>query len=166
MRSQYAALMDYLTQLWSASDACSSPPEGCSEAEITEIQHARNVERLPLIYVEFLRHMGRNTGGLERNLGMNLTYPDALEFRGLTFDLTGRSDIFFFWYDTQGDCSTYFHVIEDDPILYWVTYKDYSPQNQSYSLQTDELGRLSDWLIDLIGYEVEGDDNIQVQRQK
>lgn len=155
MRSKYATLMQYLTKLWSSSETCLNPLKGCSEAEIAQIMQAQGVERLPLMYVEFLSHMGRDAGGLEADL---TSYPYVMEIKPLTFDLLRQPDIFVLSHNSDGDCAIYFHVTEDDdPILYWVGY-DYRPDlNRFDLLKTKELGQLSDWLIDLIEGVLEAD---------
>jgi hypothetical protein len=156
MRSQYSALMQYLTNLWLSSEACDAPVEGCSEAEIAEIMHAQSVERLPLMYVEFLSHMGRKTGGLEWYFGSEITYPSVCEFKPMTFKVLRQSKIFVLTHDYQGDCAIYFHITDDDdPMLYWVGY-DYRPDlNQFDILETKALGQLSDYLNDFIGNVIE-----------
>jgi hypothetical protein len=162
MRSQYAAIMQHLTELWSSSEACDGQLEGCSEAEIAEIMKAQGVERLPLMYVEFLRHMGRNTGGLEWYFGSELTYPAVCIFKSMSFWFLSQALVtklrFVFTHDYQGDCSIYFDPTEaDDPILYRVAYDSPSELNPPDIpvLETQELGLLSDYLTDFIGDVIE-----------
>jgi hypothetical protein len=148
MRSQYAALMDEIVKRWSASEACQLPLEGCSEAEIEEIKRRQGVERLPEMYVEFLRRIGKYSGNLGWHFGSEITYPDVLEFKEDTFDVLHKPDIYVFTHDPNGDCAIYFHVGDDDPVLYWISYDDSRPQ--SYDLITEDWGRLSTWLVNLV----------------
>jgi hypothetical protein len=156
MHSQYTVLMVNLTKHWLSSEACDGEVEGCSETEIAEIMQPQGVQRLPLMYVEFLARMGRKAGGLEWHFGSEFTYPAVLSFKPMAVELWEQTDIFIFTHDSQGDCAIYFHITEDDPIVYWVGYDGDGPDpNQFYLSETRELGRLSDWLTNLFGGVVE-----------
>lgn len=164
MRSQYTAIMDYLTEEWSTSEACDGQVEGCSEAEIDEVMQAQGVDHLPLMYVEFLRHMGRKTGGLEWHFGTEITYPAVCIFKPMTFNFLWRPEFFVFTHDFQGDCSIYFHIAdEDDPILYRAGYDSPSDLHppEIPILETTELGRLSDYLTDFISELIEEDRHLK-----
>ncbi len=157
MRSKYSALMDYLTKQWISSEACDGQIEGCSEAEVLEVMHAQGVEHLPVMYIEFLTHLGRKSGGLEGHFGSEITYPGVCIFKPMTFAHLRQSEIFVFSHNYQGDCSFYFSIIDDDPVLYWAGY-GYSPGLGSSDiplLETKELGRLSDYLTNFIADVIE-----------
>jgi hypothetical protein len=163
VRSQYAAIMEYLTNLWSSSEVCDGQVEGCSEAEIIEIMQAQGVERLPLMYVEFLRHMGCNTAGLKSHL---ISYPDVMGMKSETFNLLRQPDIFVLSHFSDGDCAIYFRVTEDDdPILYLVDYDYYPDLNRFDLLKTKELGRLSEWLMDRVQLAINAHEKAEMVKQ-
>jgi hypothetical protein len=60
--------------------------EGCSRAEIAEIEEDQGV-RLPAMYRQFLAVMGRDTGGLAGSTAMG--YPGVLGLRDVALDLYG-----------------------------------------------------------------------------
>jgi hypothetical protein len=151
MRSEYTAIMEQLVERLASSAACEGTLEGCSEDEIDEIQDAQRVKRLPRMYREFLLHMGRRSGGLGTYLGFEIAYPTICEFKRHSFDLLHQSDIFVMTYIPDGDCAFYFHIDEDDPIIYWVGY-DRRPEFVEFNvLETKDCGSLSNWLIDVVG---------------
>ncbi|MEO8612962.1 MAG: hypothetical protein ABI690_34030 [Chloroflexota bacterium] len=151
MRSQYTAIMEQLVERLASSAAYEGTLEGCSEDEIDEIRETQGVKRLPRMYREFLLHMGRHTGGLEGYLGFEITYPGVCEFKRMSFDLLRQPDIFVMTHIADGDCAFYFHIDEDDPIVYWVGY-DRRPEFVEFNvLETKDCGSLSNWLIDVVG---------------
>jgi hypothetical protein len=149
MRSQYAALMDEIVKRWTASEACRLPLKGCSGVEIEEIKRRQGVERLPEMYVEFLRRMGRETGGLGWHFGSSsITYPEVLEFKEDTFEMLRKPHFFIVTHDYDGDVAVYFHVDEDDPLLHWVKY---SSASENKLVVLDDWRTLSTWLIHMVG---------------
>ena len=151
MRSQYSSIIEHLIERLAASPVCEGPLEGCSEDEIDEIREAQNVKRLPRMYKEFLLQMGRHTGGLEGYLGFEMTYPAACTFKRLSFNLLRQPDIFVITHIADGDCAFYFHIHEDDPVVYWIGY-DTRPEFVEFNvLETKDCGLLSNWLMDVVG---------------
>jgi hypothetical protein len=143
--------MEHLRKRVASSTACEGILEGCSDDEIDDIREAQGVKRLPRMYREFLLHMGRRTGGLEGYLGFEITYPGACEFKRMTFDLLRQPDIFVMAHIADGDCAFYFHIDEDDPVVYWAGY-DTRPEFVEFNvLETKDCGPLSNWLIDVVG---------------
>jgi hypothetical protein len=153
MRSEYTAIIEQLVEKLTTSPARDGVVEGCSADEVDEIQEGQQVKRLPRLYREFLRHMGRHTGGLDSYLGSAITYPAVCEFKRQTFDLLRQPDIFVMTHIADGDCAFYFHIDEDDPVVYWVGY-DRRPDPELIEfgvLETKPCGQLSNWLIDVVG---------------
>ena len=59
---------------------------GCTDAQIEEILRAQNVARLPELYIDFLRQMGRGAG-IYLNAHPGNYYPDLLTNRTGTLEL-------------------------------------------------------------------------------
>ncbi len=88
-------------------------------------------------------------GGLERCLGSELRYPYMLEFKSQTFQLLRDTDVLVLTHNQNGDCAFYCRVDEDDPVVYHIGYSE-DPGAALYELATEDQGRLSSWLIDLV----------------
>jgi hypothetical protein len=109
--------------------------EGCTEKDIQDLMESQNISRLPKIYVEFLRHLGKKTG---KNflIGEDILCPHLEGIREgfdwllekYKIDWEIPENIFVFW--THQDYQFYyFHVDEgDDPTVYIITYAMKSPE--------------------------------------
>ncbi len=125
------------------------PIEGCTDEEIEDIQRSQGVSQLPALYIEFMRKLGRKTGGLEWACDLQLTYPKVCRFKHSPFDIVQNSEIFIFALYRELDTALYFNVNENDPIVNYVTFNQ---DKYPFMLEpiTEQWDNFSHWLIDFM----------------
>lgn len=115
---------------------------GCTPEEIQQIIRSQQVNRLPIVYHQYLLYMGRYAGGYFFR-GTDVYYPDILGFKeaaielllGMETTLTLKQTDFVFQFH-QGYHFLYFNSEEDDPDVISVGEAQKTPKN---------LGPLSSW---------------------
>lgn len=121
--------------------------EGCSDKEIEEIMNSQGVTRLPHLYVQFMKLLGKKDA--ELFVGQDILYDEALELKHYLHEelehhkTTWRlpDDAFVFW-TGQGYSYLYFQVNDsDDPPVY-----QYLSGNEHSSLVCDTF---SQWLFEV-----------------
>jgi hypothetical protein len=120
------------------------PVVGLTDAEIKQIRADQGVSVLPLYYEEFLRRMGRQSGGFLA--GTDVLYPDVLGLKGYARALLRENEVEDFLSDDvvviamhQGYQFYWIHVgLAGDPAVFmyseghtstvfreWSTYSDF-----------------------------------------
>ena len=123
--------------------------KGCTLKELEEIKNRQRVNFLPKIYEEFMRSLGRESGGLEWIYGFEFRYPFVLEYKEKSIPAILKvlpTDIFVFWTDYEN--ALYFRTLEkpEDPSIFHVTSSELNRENYLIS----EMGKLSKFFADVI----------------
>jgi hypothetical protein len=153
--NHFSSFIEHLTKRWMSCYAFTPPILGCNDSEIEQLQIAQNVEKLPELYCEFMRQMGREDGGLGKLLDAYLTYTYALTFKSEQIDFSlpilktyGLERGNFVFLSDNNNFLYFFDTVEssDDPIVY----------NLTPNIKIGEefikvnLGNLSGVLVDLV----------------
>lgn len=148
MRTSAKAFIDHILKIWGNCDYY-SPPEGCSEDEISEIAHAQNVTQLPEYYVEFMRRFGKQWDAGEH------FYPAVLSFKGprgatRRLESLGIGHWFVFLIDHDADVMFVFDPEDKiDPVVFRIC-ESYEDNKFKSVIEPYEL--LSDILIEWIEF--------------
>jgi hypothetical protein len=123
--------------------------EGCTEKEIQLLMKTQNVERLPQMYVEFMKAMGRSykSKGLRFFVGEDIGYEDALELKEVFAEVLKDENkdwqipenAFVFW--THHAYIFYYFLIDegDDPRIF-----EYIESKEPRKI-ADSFSQLLDW---------------------
>jgi hypothetical protein len=127
--------------------ALSSQLIGCTLDQINEVMEVQQVERLPIVYQQFLSWMGQFAGDIYFS-GTDVFYPAILKFKvfalkvirqnNLSINLSKRDFVFL---SHQGYQFMYFDVNHDDPDVIGFSEAEVELKN---------FGSLSSWLLDCI----------------
>lgn len=103
------------------------PIEGCTLEEIEQIKIVQNVpnKKLPLVYMEFLIHLGKRSGDLWIGYDLNYRYligynfTEAYNEQLIADGHHPHSDQYYVFMNKQGSCHWFFSLDEgDDPWVY------------------------------------------------
>ena len=146
----------YLKNRWLSCSACQPPLVGCTDEEIEALRIAQGVERLPALYVEFMRQMGRADGGLGTFFEADFSYAAVVKLKSpeigyalaILRSLGQEEGSFVFLSDNANFLYT-FNTSDpyDDPVIY--NFHESSEIGEPYYVKA-EVGNLAAFLVDCV----------------
>jgi len=146
----------YLKNRWLTCPVCQPPLVGCTDDEIEQLRIAQGVERLPALYVEFMRQMGRSDGGLAKSSDADLSYAVAIKLKSpevgyalpILRSLGLEQESFVFLSDNTNFIYTFdSRDTQADPLVY--SFTENPKVGEPYFVKT-EIGSFSGVLVDLV----------------
>jgi hypothetical protein len=109
---------------------------GCTEQEISEIQQKQGINRLPTVYEEIMKIMGRKAGRFFTSEGFFYQAHIYLNMKDTANDIILRSDsefklpldaFVFLWHPNYIFCYFTTETVQDDPTVYRFVEGDKQP---------------------------------------
>ena len=146
----------YLKNRWLSCPLSQPPLIGCSDEEVEALRVAQGVDRLPALYVEFMRQMGRADGGLGKPFDADFSYAAVIDLKSpeLGYALPilrslGLERENFVFLSDNGNFLYTFNTDDtiDDPVVY--NFHEGSEIGEPYYVKA-EVGSLAGFLTDCV----------------